>query len=48
MIGAERMGMVKIKKGRDGVDVENNTPNVIFSSYKELMLLLENSDIEKN
>jgi putative hydrolase of the HAD superfamily len=45
MIGAERMGMVKIQKKHNGVNVANNASDVTFSSYKELMLLLNNGDI---
>jgi putative hydrolase of the HAD superfamily len=45
MIGAERMGMVKIQKRHNGVNVANNASDVTFFSYKELMLLLNNGDI---
>jgi HAD superfamily hydrolase (TIGR01549 family) len=45
MVGAGRMGMVKIKWGNDRINVTDNVPDVTFTSYKELMLLLDNSDI---
>jgi putative hydrolase of the HAD superfamily len=44
MAGAERMGMVGIQKTHNGVGVAHNTSDVTFYSYKELALLLNNSD----